>query len=132
MRTEHNTGASSSSRISTDNGNPNRQSRSTHKNQQAPNHKDRQTHLKNYNQKPSWARKTLWPITDIEGPSPTKKFTWPIPTGRSLERTAWWVSGTRTEAERQELRAARTTWWSGWTIAAARILACSRRLKNHT
>jgi hypothetical protein len=35
-----------------------------------------------------------------------KKFTGPIkPTGRGLERMAWWVIGTRTEAERQELRA---------------------------
>jgi hypothetical protein len=29
----------------------------------------------------------------------------PIPTGRGLEQAAWWVTGTRTEAERQELRA---------------------------
>jgi hypothetical protein len=29
----------------------------------------------------------------------------PIPTGRGLERVAWWVIGTGTEAERQELRA---------------------------
>jgi hypothetical protein len=29
----------------------------------------------------------------------------PIPTGRGLERVAWWVIGTWTEAERQELRA---------------------------
>jgi hypothetical protein len=37
-----------------------------------------------------------WPNTELTGP---------IPTGRGLERVARWVIGTRTEAERQELRA---------------------------
>jgi hypothetical protein len=36
---------------------------------------------------------------------PNTELIGPIPTGRGLERVALWVIGTRTEAERQELRA---------------------------
>jgi hypothetical protein len=62
---------------------------------------------------------------------PNTEFTRPITGESRCLDNSWWVNGTGTEAERQELRAGvRSVIWG--ESYSARILAWSRRLERQT